>query len=395
MNIADVYIVAIVLAALPVGAVIGGMLQAGFLGGFAGGLALGTGASMVLSGLPHGGARGVLALFLIFGMASGLAAVGFLGGVRGRNALRQSGMSRVDAGFGVVVAGFVALFGSWLLSAPLAVGSEGYLARQIQESSVVAVLDRGLPPPATLFGRVWAVMGVDPVAPVYAQMEPADAEAVSLPNEGELAAAVEAAQGSTVRVVADDCSGGQEGSGFVVAPDLVVASGHVVAGTDAPVVEDGEGATHQSTPVAFDRALDLAVLRVPDLNGEPLSLSSESVSRGAPGAILGYPSGLFDAQPAAVLERATVLAPGTPEGPVERDVYQLRAHVHPGASGGPLVNQEGVVLGVVFSRSLVDDDLGYALTSPAVAEVVAQAKDQKGRVSTGECADTQPRGQPK
>lgn len=395
MNIADVYIVAIALAALPLGAVVGGMLQTGFLGGFAGGLALGTGASMVFSGLPHGGARGVLVLFLIFGMASGLAAVGFLGGVRARNALRQSGLNKLDAGFGVVVAGFVALFGSWLLSAPLAVGSEGYLARQIQESSVVAALDRGLPPPATLFGRVWGVMGVDPVAPVYAQMEPADAEAVSLPSEEELAGAVDAAEGSTVRVVADDCSEGQEGSGFVVAPDLVVASGHVVAGTDTPVVEDGEGAEHRTKPVAFDRALDLAVLRAPELAGDPLSLSSEGVSRGTTGAILGYPAGVFDAHPAAVLERATVLAPGTPDGPVERDVYQLRAHVHPGASGGPLVNQEGTVLGVVFSRSLVDDELGYALTSPAVAEAVAQAGDKTERVDTGECDSTRPRGQPK
>lgn len=395
MNIADVYIVAVVLAAIPVGAVVGGLLQAGFLGGFAGGLVLGTGASTVFSELPQGGARGVLALFLIFGVASGLAAVGFLGGVRARNAARQAGLRPLDAGLGVFVAGVVAVFGSWLLSAPLAVGSEGYLARQIQESSVVDALDRGLPPPATLFGRVWAVMGVDPVAPVYAQLEPADSEAVAFPGDEEFARAVAAARDSTYRVVADDCAETQEGSGFLAAPGLVVASAHVLAGSDAPLVEDGQGRQRRATPVLFDRGLDVAVLRVADLGGEPLPLSPEGVPRGTTGALVGYPAGGFDAQPAAVLERATVLAPDTPRSPVERDVYQLRAHVHPGASGGPLVAEDGTALGVVFSRSLVDDELGYALASPAVAERVRQAGDRAGPADTGGCDQPRPTGQPK
>ena len=49
-----------------------------------------------------------------------------------------------------------------------------------------------------------------------------------------------------------------------------------------------------------------------------------------------------------------------------RGVYALDADVLPGNSGGPLIGPGGQVIGVVFSRSTVYQDVGYALTSPGV-----------------------------
>ena len=62
------------------------------------------------------------------------------------------------------------------------------------------------------------------------------------------------------------------------------------------------------------------------------------------------------------------------ENSTVREVYQIQALVRPGNSGGPLVEPDGVVIGVVFSRSPTDDDLGYALASPGVLARVEKAE---------------------
>jgi hypothetical protein len=43
------------------------------------------------------------------------------------------------------------------------------------------------------------------------------------------------------------------------------------------------------------------------------------------------------------------------------------------------------VIGVVFSRSTVYPNVGYALTSPGVLSRVQQAEVHKGAVGTGPC----------
>lgn len=394
MNLADLFVVLFVVGAMPAGALIGGMLQAGFFGGFAGGVAAGMGVSMLFSGLPGGGLRGLLTLLVIFLAGSGLAVGGFVAGRRARTAMREADLERVDAGFGAVVAGVLAVFAAWLLSAPLAVGSEGFLAREVQESSALGAVERALPPPATLFGGLWSAMGVDPVAPVYAQLEPADTERVALPSEAEVAEAFEAARDSIVRVVAGGCPGEQEGTGFVVGPELVVASSHVVAGTPQPHVEDA-GGLHQATPVVFDPGVDIVVLRVPGLERAPLRLVRGPVERGVTGAVVGYPIGTLHAEPAAVLQRATVLARDQSGALEERDVYQLRARVREGMSGGPMIRADGAAVGVVFSRSLVDEELGYAVTSSAISDHVERARRARDAVSTGDCHTPRERGQSK
>jgi S1-C subfamily serine protease len=104
--------------------------------------------------------------------------------------------------------------------------------------------------------------------------------------------------------------------------------------------------------------------------------------------VLGYPNnGPFDAQPAGVLTRT--VAEGRDiydQSSTSRVVYGLRADVRPGNSGGPLVAADGTVLGVVFSRSAVQPDLGYALASPPLlAAISSAAQHDGGRVSTEGC----------
>jgi S1-C subfamily serine protease len=71
---------------------------------------------------------------------------------------------------------------------------------------------------------------------------------------------------------------------------------------------------------------------------------------------------------------------------VIRDVFSLRGLVRPGNSGGPIVDSDGEVAGVVFAASVTDGDTGYALTAAQVRGLAAQGATRTARVSTGGCA---------
>jgi len=70
---------------------------------------------------------------------------------------------------------------------------------------------------------------------------------------------------------------------------------------------------------------------------------------------------------------------------VHRQIYQIRANVEPGNSGGPLVAPDGQVYGVVFAASTSVQDTGYALTAGEVAGDVQAAKEATLPVSTRAC----------
>jgi len=74
------------------------------------------------------------------------------------------------------------------------------------------------------------------------------------------------------------------------------------------------------------------------------------------------------------------------QGTVIREVFSIRSLVRPGNSGGPLVSDDGRVLGVIFAASVTDDDTGYALTAEQVRESAAQGVTSDETVDTGRCA---------
>jgi S1-C subfamily serine protease len=104
---------------------------------------------------------------------------------------------------------------------------------------------------------------------------------------------------------------------------------------------------------------------------------------------LGYPGdGPFTAGTAAVLEEFTAVGRNIyDQGTTDRDVYSIDANVIPGNSGGPLVDLNGQVMGVVFATSTEYNDVGYALGVPQVIHEIDQARLANHTVSTGSCAE--------
>jgi len=108
---------------------------------------------------------------------------------------------------------------------------------------------------------------------------------------------------------------------------------------------------------------------------------------GADAVISGFPGGgpLYVGA-ARVRDRVVVAGPDfRNEQTVRREVYVLRADIRPGNSGGPLLDTEGEVLGVVFASAVDDPETGYALTAAAVSEAAAAGVTAIGEVGTGDC----------
>ena len=298
----------------------------------------------------------------------------------------------LDAATGLVGGVLVAALLVWLIAGAIRVGPFPVLARVVASSRAVTALDSLAPPgSAAAFRSLYTSVSGDLFPRVFVGGEPEPVRPVAEPDAAVLAAPeVAAAAAGIVQVtgVAEQCNRGQAGSGFVVAPGRVVTNAHVVAGMSRPRVQvGGEGARFEGRVVVFDPDTDLAVIDVPELDAGPLPLGEE-LGRGDPVVVAGFPlDGPYATTSGRV--RDVLQASGADiyggEGAV-REVYSLRATVQPGNSGGPLLDESGQVVGVVFARSLDDAATGYALTLDEAAPVLAAAGTASSPVDTLSCA---------
>lgn len=199
---------------------------------------------------------------------------------------------------------------------------------------------------------------------------------------------VAAAQDSVAKILgqAPSCGGGLAGSGFVFAAERVMTNAHVVAGVSSPSVQIGE-TVYDSEVVYYDPEVDVAVLAVPGLEAPSLRFDDEA-SSGEVTAVLGFPeNGPYDVRPARIRDQQSLRSSNIySDGSVVRDTYSLYALVRQGNSGGPLVDREGEVIGVIFAASVTDSLTGYALTADQVATAARDGQQSAEPVSTGDCA---------
>ena len=352
MDALDLILIAVILASAFRGFRRGAAVQILSYGGALGGLALGV--VLVLLVCPHVSgqhAKTVVALVLLLVPAAVLAASGRQLGAGLWRRLRRARFGAVDATGGAVTATGGALVVVWLLASILVNSQFPLVANQIDGSGVVRFVTNVMPPIPTALAPVERFLsdeGLQLVADGFIQL----AGPVPYPSTAEVRAGATRAAPSTVKVVAVGCGEVQEGSGFAVAPGLVVTNAHVVAGTQSIRVEDSAG-YHVAVVELFDPEFDLAILRVRGLAEPALTIDPDTVGRATRAVVLGYPEGgPLAVDPAGV--RSEILATGLDiygENPSVRDVYVIQALVRPGNSGGPLVEPDGVVIGVVFSRS--------------------------------------------
>jgi len=384
----DAVLVIVVLAAAIRGFRRGAAMQVLLYGGAVAGLAAGVMLALAVCPHVHGqGTKAAVTLLLLLGPSVVLAGVGRQLGSRVWRKLRQARFGAVDAAAGALVAMAGALVVVWFLSSVLVNSQLSLVASQISESRIVQAAADVMPPIPTATAPVERFLsdeGLQLVADGLVQLS----GPVSYPSAEQVHEAIRAAAGSTLKVVAVGCGDIQEGSGFVVGHDLVVTNAHVIAGTGSIKVEDALG-YHSAAVVLFDPKFDLAVLRVRGLSERALRIDPDLVGRGTTAVVIGYPEGgPLQYDQAGV--RSEFLATGLDiygQSPTVRAVYMVQGLVRPGNSGGPLVEPDGLVIGVVFSHSATSNNIGYALASPGVLSRVEKAEALFGSrvVGTGGC----------
>jgi len=335
MTVVDLIVVALVVSAIAHGLRMGASVQAASFAGLWGGLAVGAALAPSVSHLAADPlARAVLAAVTLFGSVSVLSAIART--LAGRLLARVSPrIVQMDQGAGAVVGAVATLLATWLVASMLATVPLPALTAPLHRSVILRAIDRVMPPAPAIFSRIQRILDPAGFPNVFAQFEPPAASPLPLPSDPAVRAAVLRAAPSTVKIVGVACGEILEGSGFVVAPGEVVTNAHVVAGESGQSVVDRAG-THRSFAVAFDPKLDIAVLRSPGMRAPPLPMPTGTVPRGTNGAVLGYPGGgPLRTGPAVVLREETAVGRDIyGEGLTTRDIYELRASVQPGNSGG-------------------------------------------------------------
>ncbi len=387
MNIIDALIILLALGAAMRGRELGFVRQVFSSGGFFAGL---YGGILLQPHIISRDSDSVTQIILTAVVTLGCGLIGLITGeylgLMLKNKLNFRQINKADSVLGSVSGAISLLLIVWLSAAILISFPSPSLQNGISNSAIINRLNSTLPSAPKIVATLSNLIDPNGFPQVFIGSQPSPPTDIEQPSLGDMQSAVDKTRTSIVKVQGRGCGGIVQGSGFVVNTGLVATNAHVVAGINRPSVIDSNG-SHGAQVIWFDPDLDLAILRTTGLAGKPLIFSNSKASRGTPAVVLGYPGGgAFEADPASILNRFTAVGRNIyNQKTTEREVYEVAAKVVQGNSGGPLIAQDGTVLGVIFAESTSYESIGYALTNTRVVAAIDQAKSQNRTVATGSC----------
>lgn len=182
--------------------------------------------------------------------------------------------------------------------------------------------------------------------------------------------------------------GGGLGSGMIYRADgLILTNAHVVRGADTVKVTLSDGREFKKAKVlGVDERTDIAVVKVDANNLPVVKLGDSSKVRVGDWAIaVGNPFGLDHTLTVGVISAKGREIDLAKNGETRTDYLQTDASINPGNSGGPLLNINGLVIGInnaIYSESGGNQGIGFAIPVNT-ARFVADQLAKGGKVRRG------------
>ncbi|HBK71104.1 MAG TPA: peptidase S1, partial [Flavobacteriaceae bacterium] len=174
------------------------------------------------------------------------------------------------------------------------------------------------------------------------------------------------------------------GTGFkVINHDFLITNYHVIKGSKTVAVEDHHQNRYLAKVAMVNPEVDLAFLHVEELKATKGAIKldeNNQVSNLQTVFINGFPFGM----PFTVTEGIV----SSPNQPMKgRNFIQTDAAVNPGNSGGPMLNENGVLIGVTTSKFTEADNVGFGIKHTDVIKQINEYHfdDVKYRVKCNSC----------
>lgn len=179
------------------------------------------------------------------------------------------------------------------------------------------------------------------------------------------------------------------GTGFFVSSDgLIATNKHVVSDASAQYsVLLSDGSEHKATVLARDPVRDIALIKIDGSNYPTLSLgNSDALQVGQTVIAIGNSLGEFSNSVSRGIisgVKRDIIAGGNIQGGVERlsNILQTDAAINPGNSGGPLLDINGLVVGVNTAVAQGAENVGFALPINSLKRTIEQVQ-KNGKIVT-------------
>ena len=156
------------------------------------------------------------------------------------------------------------------------------------------------------------------------------------------------------------------GAGFFVdSRGYIVANYHILNGETSIEVQTFDGETYNAEIIGKDVETDLLLLKIPGVFDKLELADSDEIEIGEKVIAIGNPLGL------SFTVTEGIVSGLKREGMNGLDVYvQTDVTLNPGNSGGPLINQDGKVIGINNFKVSNAESLGFALESNVIREKI-------------------------
>jgi serine protease Do len=163
-----------------------------------------------------------------------------------------------------------------------------------------------------------------------------------------------------------------DGSGFLIdTKGYVITNAHVLTNLSSVIVVNNKGQEFKATIVAKDDIKDLAVLKINDEDFKspaslPYSFKRTSADLGEEIYTLGFPRNTI------VYNEGYLSARSGYNG--DTTTYQMSISANPGNSGGPVLNKNGEIIGVLSARQTQSIGVVFAVKNKALYRFIEDVK---------------------